>query len=123
MIFQLVDFQREAEKERALKAKLRDCLQSRYDPNDVTFRCRRCQAVALQAHELRRVKNSYHVVIPDDFEDKIEKINIPLSRVQTFQEVSMPQSIKCKGCGEHWGCIVNLRGESRGNTKALEMYY
>ena len=123
MILQIVDFQREAEKERALKAKLRDCLKSRYEPNDVTFKCRRCQAVACQAHELRRVKKSYHVVIPDDFEDKIEKTDIPPSRVQTFQEVSMPQSIKCKGCGEHWGCIVNLRGECRDDTRAVDMKY
>jgi len=74
------------------------------------MKCRKCHVVACQAHDLRRVKDSYHVVIPDDFEDKIDKIEIPAAHVKSFFEVSIGETIQCKNCGEHWGCMVNLKG-------------
>jgi hypothetical protein len=57
------------------------------------------------------------VAIPDDFIKKVKLKDFPKSKVKTFDDISMPKSMKCAKCGEHWGCIVNLRGKDDVDRK------
>lgn len=64
---QVKDIQRKNLQDRFLKKHVIATLKSEHLPGDVTFRCRKCNVEACQAHDIRTVKESHHVVINRDF--------------------------------------------------------
>lgn len=55
--------------DRKLKKRVMALKRSEPVPDDVTFHCRRCFAEVCQAHNIRRVKETYHVIISSDVRD------------------------------------------------------
>ena len=66
---QVKDIQRKNLQDRFLKKHVIATLKSEHLPDDVTFRCRKCNDEACQAHDIRRIKESHHVVVNRDFRD------------------------------------------------------
>jgi len=68
-LMQVKDIQLKNLQDRFLKKHVIATLKSEHLPDDVTFRCRKCNVEACQAHDIRTVKESHHVVINRDFEN------------------------------------------------------
>lgn len=66
---QVKDIQRKNLQDRFLKKQVFATLKSEHLPDDVTFCCRKCNVKACQAHDIRTIKESHHVVVNRDFRD------------------------------------------------------
>ena len=99
--------QKKAINDRQLKKNFSAAKKSRYIPHDITFYCRKCHTEACQAHDLRVIENSYHVVMTSDFKDKVD---VEGRAPQTFDGVTMNQTIFCKECRQNWGVTVQVNG-------------
>lgn len=54
--------------------------------DDVTFRCRKCNVVACQAHDIRRVRESHYVILNSDVRDsKVIRSSFTLFSLLTFK--------------------------------------
>ena len=66
---QVKAIQRKNLQDKLLKKRMIATLKSEHLPDDVTFCCRKCNEEACQAHDIRTIKESYHVVVNRDFRD------------------------------------------------------
>ena len=66
---QVKDIQRKNLQDRFLKKQVFATLKSEHLPDDVTFCCRKCNIEACQAHDIRTIKESHHVVVNRGFRD------------------------------------------------------
>ena len=71
------NIQRKNCQDRSLKKRVMAMQKSEPVPGDVTFRCRKCNEEVCQAHNIRRVKETYHVIISSDVRDsKVEILSL-----------------------------------------------
>ena len=82
---QVKDIQRKNFQDRYLKKHLFAAQKSEHVPDDVTFHCRKCNVEACQAHDIKKFKESYHIVINRDFRDSKVKLspNLQLNHFQS----------------------------------------
>lgn len=95
--------------DRQLKKRVMALQNSEPVPDDVTFHCRKCFEEVCQAHNIRRVKETYHVIICSDVRDSkvvMEEHHKPKAR----DGVEINRKIFCKKCGEDWGVTVLING-------------
>ena len=67
--FKVKEVQRKISQERFLKKHVRATQKSVVLPDDVNFRCRKCTEFVCQAHDVRRIKGSHHVIINRECRD------------------------------------------------------
>lgn len=86
---QVKDIQRKNFQDRYLKKHVVAALKSVHLPGDVTFRCRKCNVEACQAHDIRTIKESHHVVINRDFRDSKVKSCPILQFFENLQDLAL----------------------------------
>ena len=72
LFFQVKDVQKKILQDRCLKKHIYALRTSEPLPHDVSFRCRKCQVFVCQAHDVRRIQGSHHVII--DINVRNEKV-------------------------------------------------
>ena len=72
IFFQVKDVQKKILQDRCLKKNICALRTSEPLPHDVSFRCRKCQVFVCQAHDVRRIQGSHHVII--DINVRNEKV-------------------------------------------------
>ena len=83
--------QREKIQECSRKAAEASAREMTFVQDDVTFFCRKCATLACQAHHIRRLRDSYHVVIDPSF---MERIRIePDTDPTTFDDIVIDNKV------------------------------
>ncbi|PFX15412.1 putative ATP-dependent RNA helicase DDX58 [Stylophora pistillata] len=108
------DFQRKVKaiqdknfRDRKLKKGVMASKKSKPVPDDVTLHCRKCNAAVCQAHDIRRVRETYYVIISSDVrESKVVLKNYPSPK--KIDDVEFNKKIYCKKCGQDWGVSVRI---------------
>ncbi|EDO47177.1 predicted protein, partial [Nematostella vectensis] len=107
---QVEALQRLTARERMSRDSRKRGLKSTFDASDVTLNCRKCHVFICQAHEIKRVRDSYHVTIADDFSERVDTEEIPPEHVKVFDGFMFNKKMKCKKCAEPLGAMVNYKG-------------
>jgi len=103
------DIQRKNLQDRFLKKQVFATLKSEHLPDDVTFCCRKCNIEACQAHDIRTIKESHHVVVNRGFRDsKVDILDHP--NPKTIDDIVMNKKIYCKECHADWGVTALISG-------------
>ncbi|XP_031562998.1 interferon-induced helicase C domain-containing protein 1-like isoform X2 [Actinia tenebrosa] len=76
------------------------------DADGVTFYCQKCMALVCHAQDIRRFKESHHVVINKDIHERIDIK--PHEKPKTFDGIHFGNRIYCKKCGHYWGVIITV---------------
>ncbi|XP_031569525.1 interferon-induced helicase C domain-containing protein 1-like, partial [Actinia tenebrosa] len=77
--------------------------------DDVTFFCRRCNKMACQLNQFRRLKDTFHVILDKTFVD--EKVQLkPRKRSKKIDDILIENKVHCKECDEDWGTTVKIDG-------------
>ncbi|XP_073244354.1 ATP-dependent RNA helicase DHX58-like isoform X4 [Porites lutea] len=103
------DVQKKILQDRCLKKNIYALRTSEPLPHDVSFRCRKCQVFVCQAHDVRRIQGSHHVII--DINVRNEKVDIKHhNKPKKTDGIEMNKKIFCKNCGEDWGVTALISG-------------
>ncbi|XP_067017165.1 ATP-dependent RNA helicase DHX58-like isoform X3 [Acropora muricata] len=96
------EVQRKISQERFLKKHVRAAQKSVVLADDVNFKCRKCKEFVCQAHDVRRIKGSHHVIINRECRDT--KVDMKEHRnPKKIDDIEMNKKIFCKKCHEDWG--------------------
>lgn len=96
------EVQRKISQERFLKKHVRAAQKSVVLSDDVNFKCRKCKEFVCQAHDVRRIKGSHHVIINRECRDT--KVDMKEHRnPKKIDDIEMNKKIFCKKCHEDWG--------------------
>ncbi|CAH3018864.1 unnamed protein product [Porites evermanni] len=103
------ELQQKSYRERYLKKHIYALSKSKHLPGDVTFLCRKCKETVCQAHDVRCIQGSHHVIINSDVRDtKVDIKNHP--NPKKIDDIEMNKKIFCKNCGEDWGVTALISG-------------
>ena len=69
LFFKVKELQQKSYRARYLKKHIYALSKSKHLPGDVTFLCRKCKETVCQAHDVRCIQGSHHVIINSDVRD------------------------------------------------------
>ncbi len=101
-------FQKEAaierEKDQEGKAANQQLLRSRARNTVWALRCLKCDSLACMSDEIRKVEQSHHVVLDDEFNSRIVKE--PHPNPKAYDEFCKTHKVFCGKCKFDWGIVA-----------------
>ena len=104
-----IKWQKEDKFDREVKAMSRQMKEDRKQGGEFTLRCKKCLVHATTNNGLRVSKSKHHLVLDEQFDEKI-KVQ-PKKKSRQFDGMKPLGSIHCVKCGLPWGIRVQMNNQ------------